>query len=142
MPIAWRRCRQAADGRPGAGPGSRRPRGFTLLEVLVALVVLAVALTALLSAQALAVRLRSQAAEITFATFLAQSRLTDIELGEFPDVGTREGDFGDAYPGYRWQVAVGETPFPKVREVRLAVLWRSGPREERLELTHFLVDPK
>jgi Tfp pilus assembly protein PilV len=109
---------------------------------MAALVVLAVALTALLSAQAGAVRLRSQAAEITFAAFLAQARMTDVELGEFPDVGTREGDFGDAYPGYRWQLAVTETPFPKVREIRLAVLWRAGPREERLELTHFLVDPK
>lgn len=125
-------------------PPSRRPPGaepgFTLLEVLVALVILGVALTALLSAEAAGVRLRSQSQELTLATFLAQARMTDVELAGFPELGTREGDFGDAYPGYRWELTVSETPFPRVREVRLVVRWPAGTREERLELTNFMVN--
>ncbi len=119
---------------------ARRRRAFTLIEVLVALVILGVALTALLSAQSGAVRLRSQAEELTLASFLLEARITDIELSGFPDVGTKEGDFGASYAGYRWQTTVTDTPFPNVREVRLAVLWSAGPRPERLDLVHYMVD--
>jgi Tfp pilus assembly protein PilV len=107
---------------------------------MVALVILGVALTALLSVQGGAVRLRAQAEELTLATFLLEARMTDIELAGFPEVGTKEGDFGDAYPGHTWQTTVAETPFRGVREVRLAVLWSAGPRPERLELVHYVVD--
>ena len=129
---------------PGLPHPPQRPpaadAGFTLVEILVALVILGVALTALLSAEAAGVRLRSQSQELTLATFLAQARMTDVELAGFPDLGTREGDFGDAYPGYRWQLNVTEAPFPKVREVRVLVRWPAGAREERLEITNFMVD--
>lgn len=117
-----------------------RARAFTLLEVLVALVILGVALTALLSAQGGAIRLRTQAEELTLATFLLEARMADVELSGFPEVGTREGDFGSGYAGYRWQTTITDTPFPNVREVRLAVTWPGGRREERLELVHYMVD--
>jgi general secretion pathway protein I len=127
-------------------PGRRR--GFTLLEVLVAVVVLGIALTALLSTQAGGVRLRSQAEAITTATFLLQERMAQQELDDyFPEPGTRDGDFGSAYPGYRWEVTVSQVPVPGaegqdlLREVRLAVLWRDGRREERLELTSYRANP-
>lgn len=125
-------------------PPRARPRAsrgaFTLLEVLIALVVLAVALTALLSAQSGAIRLRTQAEEITLATFLLEARMADVELSGFPPVGRQEGDFGETYAGYRWQTLVSETPFPGVREVRHAVTWAAGPRPERLDLVHYMVD--
>ncbi|HWP35647.1 MAG TPA: type II secretion system minor pseudopilin GspI [Thermodesulfobacteriota bacterium] len=139
-PAGRRRTRQG----PARGPDGRRHRaGFTLLEVLVALVVLAVALTALLEAQTLAVRLRSQAQELTLATFLLQDRMTQVLLGPLPEPGTQEGDFGPDYPGYRWEVTVSDTGFattPRVREVRVRVLWGSGRRPEALELTGFVAE--
>lgn len=120
-------------------------RGFTLLEVLVALVILGVALVGLLSAQSAAVRLRSQAEQMTLATFLLERRMTDIELAGFPEVGTKEGDFGEDYPGYAWQTTVSDSPFSappqvRVREVRVAVLWSAGPRPERLELVRYVME--
>ncbi len=133
--------RERADG----GGTARGRRGFTLLEILVALVVLGVALTALLQLEALGVRLRSQAQELTLATFLAQAKMTDVELDalkQFPEPGTTSGDFGEAYPGYRWEVIVSETPYPMVREVRVRVLWPAGARDEQLELTNYVAEPK
>jgi general secretion pathway protein I len=118
-------------------------RAFTLLEVLVAVVVLGIALTALLSTQAGGVRLRSQAEATTTATFLLQERMAQQELDQaYPEVGTRDGDFGTAYPGYRWELAVQDVGLvPNIREVRLAVVWRDGRRKERLELTSYVGDP-
>lgn len=125
-------------------PGRGRSGGFTLLEVLVALVILGVALVGLLSAQSAAVRLRSQAEELTLATFLLERQMTEMEMGDFPEIGKKEGDFGDDYPGYAWQITVSETPFSappqvRVREVRVAVLWSAGPRPERLELVRYMI---
>ena len=119
-------------------------RGFTLLEVLVAVVVLGIALTALLSTQAGGVRLRSQAEAITTATFLLQERMAQLELDEdYPEVGKRDGDFGSGYPGYRWELTVQEVGLvPNIRELRLAVLWREGQRDERLELTSYVGNPR
>jgi general secretion pathway protein I len=115
-----------------------RRAGFTLIEVLAALLVLGIALTALLSTQTGGIRLRSRAEAITVATFLLQARMTELELGPVPEVGTREGDFGPDRPEYRWELAVADAPFPpNVREVRLAVRWPEGRGEERLELTSF-----
>ncbi len=148
MPCRAPHARPDADAGPPAGPlGAARivrARGFTLLEILIALVVLGVALTGLLQLEALGVRLRSQAQELTVATFLLQSRMADVELAaleRFPDLGTTDGDFGETYPGYRWEMTVVETPFPIVREVRVRVLWRTGAREEHLELTNYVVEP-
>ncbi|HEY8370356.1 MAG TPA: type II secretion system minor pseudopilin GspI [Thermodesulfobacteriota bacterium] len=144
MPRSRRPGRRAAArlpserGRPVSGRGPAA--GFTLLEVLVALVILGVALVGLLSAQSAAVRLRSQAEELTLATFLLETKMTDVQMGDFPEVGTTEGDFGDDYPGYTWQQVVSDTPFRGVREVRIAVIWSPGPRPERLELVHFMVE--
>lgn len=138
----------ARAGRPRRA-AVRGRHGFTLLEILIALVILGVALTGLLQLEALGVRLRSQAQELTLATFLAQSRMTDVELDalkQFPELGSRSGDFGEAYPGYRWEVVVAEAPFPitspAIREVRIRVFWPTGTREEQLELTSFFVEQK
>jgi hypothetical protein len=69
--------------------------------------------------------------------------MTDIQLSGYPELGTKEGDFGGSYAGYRWQTTVTEAPFGKdVREVRVAVLWSAGPRVERLELLRFMRNPQ
>jgi hypothetical protein len=108
--------------------------------------ILAVALTALLGTQTTAVRMRSEADQLTLVSFLLQARMTDLELAGFPETGTREGDFGETYPGYAWTVTVADLPLPglpagAVREVRVAVRWPSGRGTDQREITHFMRNP-
>jgi hypothetical protein len=41
------------------------------------------------------------------------------------------------YKDYSWKKAVSATPIPKVMEVRIAVLWKEGSRDEMVELVSY-----
>jgi general secretion pathway protein I len=99
----------------------RGSAGFTLLEVMVALAVIAIAFTALLGLHARNLRLAARDEAYTRALFLARELVAEIELGrQPPDVGAAEGNFESQhpgeYPGYRWQRDV--TPIPLLSSVR------------------------
>ncbi|MEM6734211.1 MAG: prepilin-type N-terminal cleavage/methylation domain-containing protein, partial [Myxococcota bacterium] len=60
-------------------------RGFTLLEVMIALLILAVSLAVLLQAQAGSLANSSRARDMTVATLLARSKMIDIEQVVFDE---------------------------------------------------------
>ena len=104
---------------------SARPstaRGFTLLEVLVAVAVLAIALGAILASMA---RYADNAADLnqrTIALFVAHNRLAEIELEPvFPPIGKSDGDAEMAGVKWRWNAEVTGTDDPNLRRVDIAV---------------------
>lgn len=117
-----------------------RPSGFTLLEVLVALAVLAVALVSLLGLQNRNLRLTMQAERLSTGTLLVREMLTRTQL-EGPDAArVTSGDFSDLHPGqyleFRWYRTVQPAPLEGLWELRVGVTW--GEREdEQAELTLF-----
>ena len=88
----------------GTGRGDRRTRGaFTLMEVLVALALIALVLPTVMHAIDVAGAAASAAHQRDQASGLAQSKLFElIATGQWQN-GTLSGDFGDAGPGYRWE---------------------------------------
>lgn len=94
---------------------SKHPRGasgFTLLEVLVAVAILSMSLTSLLSSQMAAMRATRYARGVSVAAFLAESKLIDIETelqidGWGTDDKTFEGDFSEeGWPDIRYECLV------------------------------------
>lgn len=105
-------CRRRADGA----------RGFTLIEVVVALAVLAVTLGALLSGAARYADNAGYLREKTLALWVAHNRLTEIDLEPaWPELGKSDGDAELGGVEWRWDVTVAETPDPKVRRVEIVV---------------------
>jgi general secretion pathway protein I len=103
-------------------PGSRAPRGFTLIEVLVALVILAVALTAAARASSIATDGAIEVKERILATWIAQNRLAEYQArGGFPEVGDRSGESDQAGVRFRWTETVQGTPNPFFRRVEVKV---------------------
>ncbi len=116
--------------------------GFTLIEIMVALAVLAISLTVLLGLRNRDIALSAYANHMTEATLLARQRISEITFAGFPDLGESEGDFGEDRPGYRWKEAVKQTPYDVVRELNLEVLWKEGGRDEKVQFTTFIFNAK
>lgn len=78
--------------------------GFTFLEVLVALTLVAVVLLSIHKLNAQSILLGSETEFHAVASLLAQEKIADIET-VLPDLpSSRKGDFGDAFPNYRWEI--------------------------------------
>lgn len=90
--------------------------GFTLMEVLVALAVLAIALTSIYKLQGRTILMSSKARFLTIAPQLAQSKLAEIERQKFDDISDGEGVFGEEYPSYTWTLSVEEIPTELITE--------------------------
>ncbi|MBM4282508.1 MAG: prepilin-type N-terminal cleavage/methylation domain-containing protein, partial [Deltaproteobacteria bacterium] len=97
-------------GRLKPRPPSRgRPGAFSLLEVMVALAILAIGLVLLLQVQARSARLAIEAKDVTVATMLARGKLYDCQtdlLKKGFSVGDydTDGNFDDeGYPTFFWE---------------------------------------
>jgi general secretion pathway protein I len=125
--------------------------GFTLLEVLLAIALLAIALPVLLGLRNFDLDLHARAGELTAATLLAQEKLLETELlGVYP-IGEVGGDFRNAplgtqsplqatdrAVGYRWKRTVLPTPIASILEVRIQVSWPRGATEETVEVSTYV----
>ena len=117
-------------------------RGFTLLEVLVAVAVLGLALVSLLGLHVRNIDLIARDQRVTEATLLARALMAEVESGPFPDLGVESGDFEldypDRYPELRWEREVTPTPVPNVREVRVRVFHGEEESGDDVTLTYYV----
>jgi prepilin-type N-terminal cleavage/methylation domain-containing protein len=99
-----------AGGRSAACPAAAD--GFSLLEVMIALGILAIILLSVyrLHSQTIAMSLESRF--MTQAPLLARSALALWEDPARTPSSTDEGDFGREFPGYRWRITTEEVSAP------------------------------
>jgi general secretion pathway protein I len=116
-----------------------KPPGFTLLEVMIALAILALVGVAFLRAQASSVQLLDESGQISLATLLAREKMAELESLGFPEAGKTSGEGGEAFPGFRWEQVVSSTEIPILRQGLVRVLWKDGTRERNLELVAYFV---
>ena len=120
--------------------------GFTLLEVMVAMAIIAIALTAVLGSQSQSLSLASEVKFSTTAALLAQSKMAEIEAEKPGDLTSDSGDFGEDYPGYRWDKSVNDVTFDEpegvsdhLEQIDLTVSWEDNDQYVyRLRLYRFV----
>lgn len=120
-------------------------KGFTLLEVMIAVALIAIALTTLLVSQSQSVSFANSAKFETMAALLAQSKMSELTLRDADSLSSDSGDFGDDYPGYAWEAVVSDISIEGVdnisdylKQVDLTVTW--GVFSYNLRLYHYVAE--
>jgi prepilin-type N-terminal cleavage/methylation domain-containing protein len=107
--------KQKADPLPALGfplPAGRSPRGFTLLEVMVALCILAIVLLSVYRLHSQTISMSIESRFYIQAPLLARSALTRWEEARKPEMISDQGDFGKEFSGYQWKISVEDAPSP------------------------------
>jgi general secretion pathway protein I len=105
-----------------------RARGFTLIEVLVALGIVAIALVAGLQASAALTTNAQRQSDVLLAHLCAENDLTGIRLArQLPPVGESQRDCEQGGLVFQVRVKVAPTPNPSFRRVDAQVLDARGP---------------
>lgn len=115
-----------------------RPAGFTLLEVMVAVSIMATVLVSLLGLKNRSMQDVALEGHITTATVLAKRTMVDVLFSKPSQPAEDEGAFPEEeYKDYTWKKTISPTPFVQIMEVRVAVLWKEGERPEMVELVSY-----
>jgi general secretion pathway protein I len=120
-----------------------RPRGgFTLVEALAAMTLLAIVMPALTQGLSGAAQAASSSRRRTEATILAQAKLSALVATGTWQGNALSGDFGTDWPQYQWQATVqtwvdnnntaGSTG---LQEIDLRVSWMERNRATSITLT-------
>lgn len=89
---------------PSASPDGAD--GFSLLEVLVALGIMAIVLVSVYRLHSQTISMNLESRFYTQAPLLARSALAQFERAKQPELASRQGDFGREFPGYTWKIDV------------------------------------
>ena len=120
----------------------RSERGFTLLEVVVSIAIIATALVALLSLQSRSLRMVESAEMLEGARLLSERLMGEGELKGVPR-GESQGGEGP----YTWvltetrmtpESAPAGVPVLRGRQLSLQLSWKEGRRAETLNLAEYI----
>jgi general secretion pathway protein I len=98
-----------------------KANGFTLMEVMIAMAILAIALVAVFQLQSQSISMSTDSRFMTTAALLAQSKMVEVEAGSTLVSHSEDGDFGPDYPQYTWHLEVGDTQLPQFKKIEVTV---------------------
>ena len=117
---------------------------FTLIEVMVALSILAIASVVLLNLQLVSIRMTDRADRMSRAATLAEAKLAEVLATGHTDIGSERGtvqdESGEAV--LHWRTTVSERRMEELdhpglaglRDVCVEVTWNEGNRQARVDM--------
>ncbi len=122
------------------GRTSRCNRGFSLLEVMIALAIVSIALVSLLSLGNRSISVHDRLQRITQATLLAQHKMAETETAGTSKQAGQEmtGIFDEPFDLYRWRLDYADTPLPSVTMVTVTVAWGDEENNEAVSIDSFV----
>jgi general secretion pathway protein I len=118
----------------------KNPQGFTLIEVLVAFMILAISLVVVMQLFSGSLKAGAVSTDYFYGIFHAQEKMEEILARKELAPGSRSGHFED---GYEWTAEISHIPLEtedgrelpvSEYQIDLAVTWEKGGRERHFEL--------
>ncbi|HED17266.1 MAG TPA: type II secretion system protein GspI [Gammaproteobacteria bacterium] len=125
---------------------SSRPKhtssGFTLLEVMVSILVLAIALGAVVTASTSYTTNLGHLRDMTLAHWVAVNKMNEITLTEtWPKPGIIKGSLSMANRDWEWRIDVQNTPDQSVRRLEIEVRHNVDDEDALSTLIGFVGEP-
>jgi type II secretory pathway pseudopilin PulG len=119
-------------------------RGFTLVEALVAGMILALGVAVIGTSVSRAYGSLSDARDERRAAMLLDELLTKIDLigpARIASEGPRQGQFDDADERFSWSIDIQSRPQGHLYEVTVTLSWPSDGRHKSVRIQTYLNDP-
>ena len=123
-----------------SGGGFFKQTGFTLIETLVAFMILAISLVVVMQLYSGGLKSNKLSSDYLYGIFHAKEKMEELLLSENMLAENLSGDFGD---GYSWQATIDliesedETDITlpiAAYDITLDVSWRSGIRDKHFKI--------
>ncbi len=110
-------------------------KGFTLLEIMIALAIMAGTLITLISAFNYHLSLVERDRVESEAMLLARGKLEELELAPVETLQAKDGTFAPDRPDIIWKLTISPTAITGLRLLTLTVLW--DDQRKSLSLEHY-----
>ena len=124
-------------GRACANHGAR---GFTLVEVMAAIVLVAIVLPTAMQGTMLCLDLAHNARMQAQAASLAQAKLSELAATNMIQDAMQAGDFGEQWPQYKWLATVEAWDDPRLVELDVSVVWTARGRNYDVTISTLVYD--
>ena len=119
-----------------------KQQAFTLVEMIVATLLLAIGIVACLGAIGVSTRVAGVANEYTTATLLADRHFS--ELNSDPNLlttGEQSGNF-DGYPSFQWHQSIDQSDITGLLRVSITIEWSDGISSRSAVFTTYEPQPQ
>ena len=123
---------KVVEGRSCDRPGPALRGGFTFIELLATVVLIAVIMPVAMRSITLCTRLGGDSRRRIEAASLARTKLTELVVSGDWATGAKNGGFGNDWPGYRWEADVSNWTDSTVRQLDVTVHWQSRGNEREV----------
>lgn len=114
-------------------------RGFTLLEVLVALVIVGLGMMAVFTQLNQSLSAASRLRDKTIANWVAVDRITELRVtGGYPKIGQLEDEIQMANSTWLYTIDVSQTPVDNLRRLDVSVSFVDTPDDILAEVAGFV----
>jgi type II secretory pathway pseudopilin PulG len=121
-------------GRPRHARSPQRD-GFTFVEILAAMLFLGILIPVVISALLISNRAAVVAERSTVAAQLGENQLNELMLGDAWTSSAKSGDFGQEWPGYRWELESADWNSGAMTELTLDVFFNVQGQDHEVRLS-------
>jgi len=118
----------------------KKQHGFTLIEIVISLAILAMALPPLMRAFSLATSWQSSSQNETTAANLLKYKMSEIEIAGYPEETVEDEDEFGEESRFRWASKIQETDTEGLRMVIITISWEERGAERSMSASTYMAD--